>query len=113
MMRMPPYDFRFCTAQLIPAITSLVSPEPLLPRTRTSTSFTDGALPPEYGAPIDAAGPPLPPTIPATCVPWPNGSPATVGSVETKLTRATTRVPSAWCDAMPESSTATVMPLPL
>ena len=29
--------------------------------------------------------------MPAMCVPWPNGSPVTLGSFDTRLTRATTR----------------------
>ena len=50
--------------------------------------------------------------MPARCVPWPNGSPVTPGSSDTRLTRATTRESSAVCVAMPESRIATPTPLP-
>ena len=55
----------------------------------------------------------LPPMLPATWVPCPNGSPVTFGSVGTKFARATILPLSAVCSAMPESMTATPMPWPL
>ena len=77
-----------------------------------SMNRTAGALPPEYADVTRAAADPAPPIMPATCVPWPNGSPVTPGSFETRLTRATTRDPIALCWEMPESITATPMPAP-
>jgi hypothetical protein len=85
---------------------------PLAPRTRTSMSRTAGALPPEYAFVTYRAAVVLPPTMPATCVPWPYGSPVESPSHDTRSTRAITRVPSAVCGEMPESITATPMPVP-
>ena len=56
-------------AQSMPAMTSLVSPEPSAPSTRMLISLTPGATPPVYRFVTDPAG--LPDTIPATCVPCP------------------------------------------
>jgi hypothetical protein len=50
--------------------------------------------------------------MPAMCVPCPNGSPETFGSCPTRLTLATTRPAIAVWSAMPESMTATPIPLP-
>ena len=75
-------------------------------------SFTFGALPPVNALVTYFAAVVLPPMMPATCVPWPYGSPVEGPSHETLLTRATTRLPSAVCGEMPESMTATPIPVP-
>ena len=54
-------------------------------------SRTAGALPPANADVTYFAAVRSPPIMPATCVPWPNGSPVTPGSSDTRLTRATTR----------------------
>src|SRR5687767_10760360 len=112
MTRMP-YLERLAIAQSMPAITSLVYPTPVEPRTRTSINLTAGALPPANAEVTRRAADVLPPMAPATCVPWPYGSPVEGASHDTRLTRATTRVSSAECGAIPESRTATPMPFPL
>ena len=87
--------------QSTPAITPLMVPEPLQSRTRTATRSTFLATP--YV---------VPPTIPATCVPWPWQSwPFRPSATASKPTRARlrfdrgVRVNWRWVVRMPVSIT--------
>ena len=82
----------FCVTQLTPAATCADVPEPPSFSTRTATSFTSLATPNV-----------VPPTVPATCVPWPWPSSAGVPTL-TASKPSVTRPPSAgWSRSMPVS----------
>ena len=92
----------------MPRTTDETRPLPVLPSTRTSTILACGAMP--TNSPAERV--PLPAMMPAMCVPCPPGSSAVRGSA--KFTEARMRFGPARSGsaATPESSTATVTPLP-
>jgi hypothetical protein len=75
----------FWVTQLTPEMTPAVVPPPVQLSTRTPTSFTDFATP--YVEP---------PTVPATCVPWPLQSVALL-SLSMKSCPLTARPPNWLC----------------
>ncbi len=95
-------------AHSMPAMISDSLPKPSSERTLPTARVAPGATP--FSLPSEAA--PLPPTVEATCVPWPLRSATSSPGMKLRLC-ATRPARSGWPASTPLSSTATVTPLPV
>lgn len=94
-------------AHSMPSMTDDSEPKPSSPSTLPISRSARGATP--RRVPEDAA--PVPPTVAATCVPWPKWS-SVLGLPEKSFASATRPARSGWFASTPVSSTATFTPWP-